>query len=328
RGHDVVLAARTNIFSGRIDEGIKVQKLPFRHEFDLPTIKNLLSLTKENEINIVLATKRKEYALSAILKKSAKIPVVFRLGIIRSIKKIDLPQRWVYDKVPDSIIVNAEMIKKSLLEQNIGTNEKIKVIYNGYDFDPRVDESLPFELPADKYIFASAGRLTAQKGYDILLNALAFLKKERDDFFHVIAGEGGERDKYMNFIIEHGLKDNVILPGSTDNVRGLFSRADCVVIPSRAEGIPNTLFEAWSVKKPVLAASSAGIPEAVDDKIDGLIFKPEPVDIFNKLKFALENKNEIIAYGSNGFEKMKSEFTLEKMLDETEELFLELASPD
>ncbi|MFW6276942.1 MAG: hypothetical protein ACOC2K_04605, partial [Bacteroidota bacterium] len=31
RGHDVVLAARTNIFSGRIDEGIKVQKLPFRH---------------------------------------------------------------------------------------------------------------------------------------------------------------------------------------------------------------------------------------------------------------------------------------------------------
>ena len=324
RGQEVHLAVRADIFKGKLDTAVKVHKFPFRHEIDIPTIGKLTELIKRNSLNLVLATKRKEYGMSGFLKMRTGLPVVFRLGIVREINILDLPQRAVYNQVPDSIIVNARRIKDSLLDQNLSTAERIRVIYNGYDFPDNVDPELPFSIPGGRYIFASAGRLTAQKGYDILISACAALKKKRNDFFLIIAGEGGERKKYEMQIMENELEKNILLPGEIDNIRGLFSRAGCVLIPSRAEGIPNALFEAWSVKKPVIAAASSGIPEAVDHGQNGILISHDPAELTNAMLDAIENNEKFEKMGKNGFEKLNKFFSLEKMTDKIETLFFDL----
>ncbi len=324
RGHEIHLAVRTNIFNGKLRPEISVHKFPFRNEIDIPTINKLTGLIKENSLNLVLATKRKEYGISGFLKMRTGLPVVFRLGIVREINILDLPQRAVYNQVPDSIIANARRIKDSLLDQNLSSTERIRVIYNGYDFPEDVDPEIPFSIPGDRYIFASAGRLTAQKGYDILIKACAKLKKRREDFFLAIAGEGGERKKYEMQIIENELEKNVLLPGEIDNVRGLFARSGCVLIPSRAEGIPNALFEAWSVKKSVIAAASSGIPEAVDHERNGILISHNPAELADAMLDAMENNEKFEKMGKNGFEKLNKFFSLENMTDKIETLFFDL----
>ena len=62
-----------------------------------------------------------------------------------------------------------------------------------------------------------------------------------------------------------------------------FSRADLVIIPSRSEGIPNTLFEAWMSKRPVIATNAGGISEVIDHGINGLICEPDSDQIFSTL---------------------------------------------
>ena len=69
-------------------------------------------------------------------------------------------------------------------------------------------------------------------------------------------------------INNYNLESHCKLVGEKKDVVSFFSEADLVVIPSRSEGIPNTLFEAWMAKKPVIATNAGGTSEVVDNMKD------------------------------------------------------------
>lgn len=318
RGWDVHVAIRTDIFDNKFHKNVKIYKLSFSSELSISTYKDLAAIIKEHEIDILLPTKRKEYFIAGIIAKFLSLPVVFRLGITRTISKHKFAERFVYKFLPSKILVNAKNIKDLLVSDRLSKDEKIIHIYNGYSFD---DDFEPFYLDnTDKvFTFASAGRLAAQKGFDILLESINILKNENIDNFKIlIAGDGSERDDYISYINNKDIK-NVELIGEISNVRGFFACSDAVLIPSRNEGVPNTLFEAWSVKKAVIASDAAGIPEVIENKHNGLICKLNPQDLANSIKFALANQELINSWGLNGYNKLHRDFTIDKMLDRLEE---------
>ncbi len=321
RGHNVFLAYRTEIFKGRIYDSVRMIKLPFKHEFDLKTRKAIRPLIKEQSIDLLLPTKRKEYFIAGQIGKSMKIPVIFRMGILRSFPGWDLPQRYVYRYLPTAVIVNANIIMESLVHEEIMPAERINVIYNGYEFPDDIEE-YALNMPKNKFIFASAGRLTRQKGFDLLLKAASILKLKDRKFHLIIAGEGSERAKCEHFVSNNFLREDVTFTGEIENVSGLFARSDAVVIPSRSEGIPNVLFEAWNAKKPVIASNAAGIPEAVKDGANGLLVSLNPEDIATAMEYIMNNSTAAAKIGDNGYDTLKTKFSLKNMLDQIEELFV------
>ena len=105
--------------------------------------------------------------------------------------------------------------------------------------------------------FVCAGRLHPQKGFDRLINALPFFKCDYDWKLTILGG-GDEEKNLLALIHKHKLENKVTLAGFTKNPWPQMGAADCFLLPSRFEGLPNVALESLAVGTPVIATSSAG----------------------------------------------------------------------
>ncbi|PRX04414.1 UNVERIFIED_ORG: glycosyltransferase involved in cell wall biosynthesis [Actinomadura viridilutea] len=146
----------------------------------------------------------------------------------------------------------------------------------------RIPNALP-DLPGgpsprtDRVILA-AGRLTRQKGFDLLLRAYAPLAAERPDWTLRIFGAGPMRDALRETIAERGLAGRVQLRGRTRDLAGEMTRASVYVLPSRFEGMPMVVLEAMSKGLAVVAFDCpTGPGEMITSGRDGLVVPAEDV---------------------------------------------------
>ena len=139
---------------------------------------------------------------------------------------------------------------------------KLAVVHCGLDGAFFTDTPVP--LP-EKPVLLCIGRLSAQKGHLILLEAFAALG--RRDVRLVLAGDGELRAPVETRIRDLGLEDRVQITGwiGSDEVRRLITEATLVVQPSLMEGLPVVLMEAQAQGRPVISTYVAGIPELVQE---------------------------------------------------------------
>jgi glycosyltransferase involved in cell wall biosynthesis len=119
----------------------------------------------------------------------------------------------------------------------------------------------------------SVGRLTWVKGFDDGLRALARFRHQGGDVTYRIAGEGDEREKLSFLRNQLGLDDHVTLLGTCDQaqVREHMAWADVVLLPSLSEGISNVALEAMAAGLPVISTDCGGMPEVIDDGVNGFL---------------------------------------------------------
>lgn len=149
--------------------------------------------------------------------------------------------------------------------------EKIKHVYNINSFENYVTDS-SHGIKNSKTIVA-AGRLTDQKGFDLLIKAWNMIPESSRNGWRVfIYGEGEDRNKLEALVAGYHLKDSVFLPGRAENMVELYSNADLFVLSSRYEGFGLVLTEALSCGTPVIAFDCPDGPsEIVMDGINGLL---------------------------------------------------------
>ena len=137
--------------------------------------------------------------------------------------------------------------------------------------------------PAPPYRFLSVARLTAKKGLDTVLDALALLQARGVDFFYDLVGEGEERVALEDRVARLGLTDRVRFHGSLphDRVLALYARADAFVLGCRIlangdrDGVPNVLVEAMAMGVPVAATDVSALPELAVDGRTALTCPPD-----------------------------------------------------
>lgn len=119
------------------------------------------------------------------------------------------------------------------------------------------------------------GRLSPEKGFDLLIDAFAILRQRQPDWRLVVAGDGPQKEALVRQTERLGIAERVAFVGLCANVVALFRQADIFALPSRSEGFPNTLCEAMTCGLPVVAADCPmGPREIVRDGIDGLLVPP------------------------------------------------------
>ena len=133
------------------------------------------------------------------------------------------------------------------------------------------------------------GRLSPEKGTDVMLRALGELRQRGIPATLVVAGEGPERGALEKLRDELGLTEVVRLVGQVEDVNAIYRHADVVVLPSHSEGLPNTLLEALRADRPVVASAVGAIPAVLSDPEAGVLVPPnDPVRLAEGIAWALE----------------------------------------
>lgn len=141
--------------------------------------------------------------------------------------------------------------------------DKIKVVHCGIEPDRF---PLPVALPSGGPHLVAVGRFSAQKGFGLLIEAMAIAAPSLPDLRLTLVGDGELRQQIKGLIEKFGLGPRITLTGWQDEagVRKALDSAQALILPSFAEGLPMVLMEAMANGRPVIATAIAGVPELVN----------------------------------------------------------------
>ena len=206
----------------------------------------------------------------------------------------------------DSVAPRVETVLKAASHQ---------VIHNGVD----VERFKAFEpkkglLPADKTNIGIVANLQERKGHLDLIEATATLYPDHPDIcVHIIGGDlfGESRETLLKErIAELGLKDIFVFHGQVDNVRDYLNELDILVCASHEEAFPISMLEAMAFGLPIATTNVNGIPEAISNNENGLLFSPKnPPAIACALKTLIESADERQRLGAQARSDVEERFS-------------------
>lgn len=171
-------------------------------------------------------------------------------------------------------------------------------------------------------LWVCAGRLEEQKGQDVLLDALAEVRRRGLEFVAVLAGEGRQRAALEERARALGLEANVHFAGQVDDVGPLLAAADAVAMPSRWEGLPLVLLEALARGRPVVASAVGGVPEAVSDGEHARLVPPGDVPaLAGALEEFHRHPDAALRMGWRGALRVRERYTWERVVETFEAVY-------
>lgn len=161
-------------------------------------------------------------------------------------------------------------------------------------------------------VVLAAGRLSPEKGFDVLLEAAPSILRRHPNTRFVLFGEGAERAKLETRAAELGLTGRFAMPGFTAELDRYLPWADVVVLPSYTEGLPNVALEASAAGVPIVATAVGGTPEVVKDGETGLLVPSgRPIAMAEALNRLLDSGELRRSMGDAGRRRMREQFTFE-----------------
>ncbi|MEO0617554.1 MAG: TIGR03088 family PEP-CTERM/XrtA system glycosyltransferase [Pseudomonadota bacterium] len=212
------------------------------------------------------------------------------------------------------------------LRDHIGVDAaRVRQIYNGVDTRKFSPEGVRAALPwADaSQVIGTVGRLDPIKRFDALVEWLASRHSEHGDARLVIVGDGSERGSLERLIAEHGLDDRVWLAGNRPDVADIMRSLDVFVLPSRNEGISNTILEAMAIGLPVVATDVGGNCELIDRGLTGdLVSSEDRAALADAIAAYLEDDDRRAQHGAAARDRVLRQFSLDRMMHNYDELYM------
>jgi glycosyltransferase involved in cell wall biosynthesis len=301
----LILLKKEGIYLADLPSDIKIIDLDIKQaRYALFAI---IKQIKEIQPNIVFSTLGYLNILISIIRPffSKKIKFIARESNTVSIQNkqekyprlFDFLYRRFYSNF-DNIIAQSKYMKNDLIKNFSINSDLIKIIYNPVDieFINSKKESNKILFDKNKINLLSVGRLSHQKGYDVLLKTISRL----DEIFHLhIVGDGKEKEKLLNLSKELKIKDRIHFLGFQKNPYRYMSQASLLILSSRYEGLPNVVLEANACGLPVIAYDCpGGTGEIVKNGINGFLIECGDIDkLALKIEDAIKrewNRNNII----------------------------------
>lgn len=170
----------------------------------------------------------------------------------------------------------------------------------------------------------SVGRISPEKGYFGLLEALASLAQQGQAFNLTVVGDGPAMMATRARVADLCLNDRVTFTGALGEEDALaeIAAAEMLVLPSLMEGLPVVLIEAMALGKAVIASRVAGIPELVEDGVSGLLFTPSDWhDLQARLTLALRDSALRESLSQAARQAVEGQFLISQAAERLEQLF-------
>ncbi len=227
----------------------------------------------------------------------------------------------------DHLIAHTEHTARKLAELTGISWEKLSIIPHGtleFQHHPHIDKDAAreqLEIPEEKTVVLSFGRIRHYKGVDLLIEAV-----KRLDDPHLLLLIAGNDSMHLKASLTEAdpivFHDGFVDPG---RVRLYFAAADLVALPYRKIDQSGVLLLALSSGCPVLATRVGGIKEVIEDGINGFLCGPNDVDaLTERLADALASPSELRRIGENGRRTANETFGWESIARQTASLYQDL----
>ncbi len=232
----------------------------------------------------------------------------------------------------DKIIAVSQATKEELMWMYEVPDSKINVVNNGVNwkrFDIHLDpgdEKRKYNIaPLDPTVLF-CGRLTWQKGADILVEAMRGIVNKYPAAKFIFAGDGDQRGSLEARIRHLNLSNATRFVGykSGDELTKLFKLCDVVCVPSRNEPFGIVVLEAWSASKPVVVTEIGGPKYYVEHEFNGLKIFPRVDSVFWGIDRIFSDFEKARWMGSNGRKSVENYFSWEKISSNNLDLYKQL----
>ena len=209
---------------------------------------------------------------------------------------------WILRKWANVVVTLSEEMEKELLGAGFPPNRIVRMV-NGVDvkkFTPPVDRLAAKEsiTMTGRTVLLFTGRLEPQKALDILLLAFQCAVKNIPNLHLIIVGDGSERDKLLEMIVDLGIQSQVTLIRYVEDIRPYLNGSDIFVLPSLIEGISNSLLEAMASGSSCIATRVGGSGEVLGGGAYGLLIEPNNVgQLSDAISRFASNQEEAVRFG-------------------------------
>jgi glycosyltransferase involved in cell wall biosynthesis len=236
---------------------------------------------------------------------------------------------WEGSYIANRVICVSQALAREVQQQYSVPADKVHPVYNGVharNFDAPVNVSevrRKHRIGLDDPCVLFAGRMTWQKGPDLLVEAVPAVLDCHPDTKIVFAGDGDMRAGLETRAQSMGIASSTRFLGHRNGLDliSLFKTTDVVCVPSRNEPFGIVILEAWSAMKPVVATRTGGPEEFVEHEINGLKVTPDSASISAGLCDIFSDRVSLEEMGRNGRREAESRFSWDSAAEQTERVY-------
>lgn len=337
RGHNIYLASSPGEL---LDEfkalGVKFIPIPIKTKSEgnifkiLASLFRLLPYIKDNHIDIVHSHTRVTQVLGSFVKKRSGIAHVTTChGFFKNRLSRRLFPCW-----GDKVIAISGQVEEHLIRDFGLKKEKIEIVNNGIDINRFKVNSRQFTAEAKKKLGLGNGpvagivaRLSDVKGHIYLIEAFKEVLVKFPDAQLLIVGEGKMKESLLGLTFKLGLENNVYFLSNIIDTREVLSAMDVFILPSLKEGLGLGLMEAMAAGLAVAGTDVGGIKSLIRDGENGILVKPaDKSGIAKAISGLFSDSGKRDSLGAKARDFIKNNFSLEKMVIQTERTYQECLS--
>lgn len=307
-------------------------EVAMKSKLDFKIIGKLCDIVRSGDFEAIHAHTPRSLLIGAWVAKRAKRPLIYHVHspVGRdSNKKFrnkfnTFMEKRSLKRVEKMICVSNSL--RNYMEEMGHDKQKLAVVQNGV---PVVGDLPERSAPQGTWTIGTMALFRPRKGTEVLLKSIAELKNKGIDV-HLRAVGPFETPEYkaevMYLVQSLGLADSITWTGFQKNINHELQQMDLFVLPSLyGEGLPMVVLESMACGVPVVASRVEGIPEAIRDGIDGLIFEPgSETDLASKLESLISDPAKWPEMRASGLERQREHLSDVSMASKTAKIYDEV----
>ena len=313
--------------------GVPVFRISKSHKLDAGIILKIAKLLREQRIDILQTYLWTANAWGRVAARIAGTPVV-----VASERNVDIWEQSYKRMIgrtlahsTDKIIANSEAVRDYLLDRGGLDPEKVVRIYNGVNFERFEKPFDPMErrrelgLPEGALLAGVVARVEPAKDHDTLLHAMASVRDQTAHLHLAVVGDGRQTERLTALANQLGLGDRVHFTGFRTDAAEWIRTFDFSVLSSVKEGLSNPVIESMAAGKPVIATAVGGNPEVIVEGETGFLLPTREPELFGAaIARMVADPARMRELGDASKMRVESLFSVEKMVDNTSNLYLDL----
>lgn len=310
--------------------GVETFRIAMRNRFDVKAAKELSSLCKRLEIDMIHTQFLRENYI-AILSRAfnPRVKVMYTNHFIWKNDAITRVSNRILTHFESYIIAVCNRGRDMMISNGI-SGSKIKVILNAVDpgyWQEPVQSTLrkEFGIPGDMFVLLCASRFAHDKGHRFLVNSLAELKRITDRKFKcVLAGDGPLLEEIKTLVKNLRLENEVIFTGFRSDIKNLYYGSDLYVNSSEHEALSFLIIEALASGLPVIATDMGGNSDIINSETNcGILVEYNDAKGMAEAIYRVMSDGQLMkSFKENALKAIMEKFNLDKMADQTYNLYM------